>query len=93
MLSLLWLLDTIIGICIFIVIAQVILSWLIAFRVINTQNDFVRSVSQALYRLTEPALRPIRNIVPTMGGLDFSPLILWLLLWFTRRLLYEYWPI
>ncbi len=91
--SLLWLLDTVISLYMLIIIAQVIVSWLIAFRVINMGNPFVRSLAEALYRLTEPALRPIRNVLPVVGGLDLSPLVLWLLLMFVRNLLYEYWPV
>ena len=87
--SLLWLINSVIDIYKFIIIAQVVVSWLIAFGVINMQNQFVRSVAQALYQLTEPALRQIRKIVPSMGGLDFSPLILLLGVMFVQRLINE----
>ena len=56
-----------------IIIIQAILSWLVAFNVINTYNDFVRSLLRALDRITEPLYRPIRKILPDFGGLDFSP--------------------
>ena len=59
-----------------IIIIQAILSWLIAFNVINTQNDFVRSIWIALDKLTEPLYRPIRRIMPDLGGLDLSPMVL-----------------
>ena len=92
MLSLLGLIDAVIGIYIWIVIIQVVLSWLVAFRVINMQNQFVYAVSNALYRLTEPVLGRIRRFLPELGGIDLSPVILILLLYFARSLLHEYWP-
>jgi len=63
-----------------IIIVQAILSWLIAFNIINTQSDFVRSVWTALQRMTEPLYRPIRRILPDFGALDLSPLVVLLLL-------------
>jgi YggT family protein len=63
-----------------IIIVQAILSWLIAFNVINTHNDFVRSVWTGLQRLTEPLYRPIRRILPDFGALDLSPLVVLLLI-------------
>jgi YggT family protein len=66
------------------VIASAILSWLVAFNVVNMNNRFVLSIADMLYRLTEPALRPIRNILPNLGGIDISPVILILLLLFIR---------
>jgi YggT family protein len=88
--ALLWLIDTVLSVYMWIVIASAILSWLVAFNVINTRNRFVYSVGDALYKLTEPALRPIRRILPTLGGVDLSPVVLILLLAFARRLLWEY---
>ena len=73
-----------------IVIAQVIVSWLIAFGVINTYNRVVAQVSEVLYRLTEPALRPIRRLLPDFGGIDISPIVLLLLLWLVQREIIEY---
>ena len=64
-----------------IIIIQAVMSWLIAFNVINTHNDFVRSVWQALDRITEPVYRPIRRILPDFGALDLSPLVVLLLLY------------
>jgi YggT family protein len=64
-----------------IVIAAAVLSWLTAFRVINTYSRPVALIGDFLYRATEPALRPIRRILPNFGGLDFSPLILLLVIW------------
>ena len=67
---------------IWVIIASAILSWLIAFNVVNTSNRFVYSVADMLYRVTEPALRPIRSILPNLGGIDISPVILILFLLF-----------
>ena len=69
---------------IWVVIADAILSWLIAFSVVNTNNRFVYQVADMLYRVTEPALRPIRSILPNLGGIDISPVILILFLLFIR---------
>ena len=70
----------------YLIIASAILSWLVAFNVINTRNDFVRSVWNFLDAVTQPVLRPIRNILPDLGGIDISPVILILLLMFLQNL-------
>ena len=85
------LVDTVLGLYWWALILYVILSWLIALNVINTYNRFVNSVGGFLHRVTEPALRPIRSFVPVMGGIDLSPLVLLLIIWFVRNLLWEYW--
>lgn len=82
---LIWLIVTVIDLYVWVVIASVVLSWLTAFRVINTHNRFVYMVGEFVYRLTEPALRPIRGILPNMGGLDLSPLVLLLGLVFLKQ--------
>ncbi|OFX03483.1 MAG: hypothetical protein A3D94_11350 [Alphaproteobacteria bacterium RIFCSPHIGHO2_12_FULL_66_14] len=93
MLSLAVLIDKVIDIYTWIVIAGAIMSWLVAFGVINVSNQFIRMVVDVLYRLTEPVLRPIRRILPNLGGVDISPVILLLGLFFVRSLLWEYvWP-
>jgi YggT family protein len=93
MLSLAMLIDKVIDIYTWIVIASAIMSWLVAFGVINVRNQFIRVVVDLLYRLTEPLLRPIRRILPNLGGVDISPVILLLGLFFLRSLLWEYvWP-
>ncbi len=69
---------------IYVIIASAILSWLIAFGVLNTQNRFVYMLADGLHRLTEPALRPLRRYVPDLGGIDITPVILILLLIFLR---------
>jgi YggT family protein len=83
----LWLITTLITLYIWIIIASAVLSWLIAFNVVNPYNQVVRTIGEALYRLTEPALRPIRSVLPTLGGLDLSPVILIILLLFLERFL------
>jgi len=86
--SFLWLFDTVITLYIWILIAAAVLSWLIAFNVVNTRNPIVHSVADFLYRITEPALRPIRSILPNLGGIDISPVILILGLLFLRNLIF-----
>ena len=66
----------------YVVIANVIISWLIAFNVLNTQNRFVYSILEFTYRLTDPILNKIRRFLPNLGNLDISPIILLLLIWF-----------
>ena len=66
----------------YVVIANVIISWLIAFNVLNTQNRFVYSILELTYRLTDPILNYIRRFLPNLGSLDISPVILLLLIWF-----------
>ena len=66
----------------YVVIANVVISWLIAFNVLNTQNKFVYSVLELTYKLTEPILNKIRRFLPNLGSLDISPIILLLLIWF-----------
>jgi YggT family protein len=74
----------VIDLYIWVVIASAILSWLVAFNVVNMNNRVVLMIADTLYRLTEPALRPIRNILPNLGGIDISPVILILILLFFR---------
>jgi len=87
MLAIFWLIDTVIGIYIFMLIGSAILSWLVAFNVVNTSNRFVYMVGDFLYRVTEPALRPIRRVIPDLGGIDISPIILILVLQFANMLI------
>jgi YggT family protein len=87
--ALLWLIDTVIHIYIWLLIAQAILSWLLAFGVVNRYNRSVAVIGDFLYRITEPALRPIRALLPNFGGIDISPIILILLLYFLRALIIE----
>ncbi|MEE8274215.1 MAG: YggT family protein [Alphaproteobacteria bacterium] len=88
--SILLLIDTVVDIYIMVIFAQVILSWLVTFNVVNTRNRFVYLIGDMLYRITEPALKPIRRLMPNLGGIDISPVLLILGLWFSRNLLFEY---
>lgn len=92
MIALYLLIDTVLGIFVWLLIAQAVLSWLIAFNVINTHNRAIYVIGDFLYRITEPLLRPIRGILPNFGGIDLSPMVLILLVFFVRNLLAEYWP-
>jgi YggT family protein len=83
-----WLIDTLLELYIWVIIASVILSWLVAFNVVNRGSPFVNQVGEFLHRATEPALRPIRNLLPNLGGIDISPVILIILIIFVRRLLW-----
>ena len=73
-----------------IIIASAVFSWLFAFNVINSRNQFVSMIGQALYNLTEPLLRPIRRYVPSMGGLDLSPIVLLLGIFLLQRIIAYY---
>jgi YggT family protein len=85
--ALFWLIDTLIDIYIWLLIGQAVLSWLLAFGVINRYNRAVSVIGDFLYRVTEPVLRPIRAFLPNFGGIDVSPVVLILLLMFLRRLI------
>ncbi|MBP5856335.1 YggT family protein [Marivibrio halodurans] len=69
------------------IIISAILSWLVAFNVVNTSNQIVYTIGDFLYRITEPALRPIRRFLPNLGGIDLSPLVLVLGIWFLQGVL------
>ncbi|MGE4220224.1 MAG: YggT family protein [Alphaproteobacteria bacterium] len=71
------------------IIISAVLSWLVAFNVLNTSNRFVYMVGDFLYRITEPALRPIRRVLPNLGGIDISPVVLILILWFIDAMLVQ----
>jgi len=88
----LWLILTIIDIYIWIVIIMAILSWLTAFNVVNSRNPVVSQILYGLYRLTEPVLGPIRRVIPSMGGLDLSPMVLLVGLMFLKQAIYYYAP-
>ena len=90
MVSLAHLLVDVIWIYTWVLIVSAVLSWLLAFGIINRHNAVVSQVGRFCYKATEPALRPIRRFVPLIGGVDLSPLILILLLMFLRNLLFEY---
>ena len=82
MIAIFYLVLQILKIYSYVVIANVVISWLVAFNILNTQNRFVYSVLDFTYRLTEPFLRRIRAFLPNLGAFDISPIILLLLIWF-----------
>ena len=83
------LLDSIITIYLWIIIINALLSWLVAFNILNTQNRFVFSILDTTYKLTDPALNKIRRSIPMFGSIDISPVILILFLMFLRNLVFE----
>ena len=87
--SVLWLIDTVIQLYVYILIASAILSWLVAFNVVNVRNPIVAQIGDFLERVTEPVLAPLRRILPNLGGIDISPIILILGLFFLRNLIFE----
>jgi YggT family protein len=87
---LLRLIDNILEIYSWVIIAAAIMSWLVAFGVINVRNQFIRVVVDLLYRLTEPVLRPIRRMLPNLGGVDISPIVVLLLIFLLRYLIDHY---
>ena len=87
--SLFLLIDSVINIYIWLIIINAILSWLVAFNVLNTQNRFVFAVLNATHQLTDPALSKIRKFIPNLGSIDISPVVLILLLFFIRNLFFE----
>ena len=84
------LIDTIIALYMWALIISVVLSWLVQFNVINTSNRFVYTIGDFLYRITEPILGRIRSVVPAVGGIDLSPVVLILLLYFIRDLIFDF---
>lgn len=88
--SILILIVTILQLYMWVIIVNAIMSWLIAFNVVNTQNRLVGTVMDLTYRLTEPVLGPIRRFLPNLGGIDISPIVLILGIIFVQNLLYEY---
>jgi YggT family protein len=82
--------DLALQLYIWIVIAAAIFSWLVAFNVVNTRNHVVAMIGDFLYRITDPVLRPIRNIMPNLGGIDISPVILFLIIVFIRYVIALY---
>ena len=88
--SLIFLISTVIDIYVWLLIASAVMSWLVSFNVVNTRNRAVHVISDFLWRVTEPALRPFRRFIPSLGGIDLSPVLLILLLMFFKSLLFEY---
>ncbi len=90
--SLLGLIIQIINLYQFILIIYIICTWLLNFNIINASNRLVYNLMEAMYRLCEPSLNLVRKYTPNLGNLDISPIVVYLLLWFIKSLLIEYWP-
>ena len=88
--SILSILLLILDLYIWLLIAAAVLSWLVAFNVVNSRNQFVAMVGDFLYRITEPLLRPIRSILPSLGGIDLSPVVLILLIILLKDIIVRY---
>jgi YggT family protein len=86
MLMLFQIVDLLLSVVMWIIVVQAILSWLVAFNVVNTHNDFVRQMLYSLDRITEPLYRPIRRVLPDFGALDFSPMVVLLLIYILRNI-------
>ena len=82
--------SLILGLVWWVFLIMIIMSWLISFNVINTRNQFVATVWRMLNQITEPILRPIRRVVPPVGGLDLSPLIVFIIIFFLQQLIANY---
>jgi YggT family protein len=87
--TLLWLIDLLIDIYVYIIIATVVLSWLVSFNVVNPYNPAIRAIQNFCYAATEPLLRPIRRLMPDLGGIDISPIVLLLGVEFARYFIFR----
>ena len=85
--SILYVILLVLDLYIWLLIAAAVLSWLVAFNVVNARNQFVAMVGDFLFRITEPVLRPIRNMLPNLGGIDISPIIVILIIIFIQSVL------
>lgn len=90
LIALFQIIDLVLGLVVWALILSAILSWLVAFNVVNVRNQFISTVGNFLYRVTEPMLRPIRRYVPDFGGVDVSPVILILVIYFIRSVLRQW---
>lgn len=88
MIAILRTVDLVLDIYTWIIIASAVFSWLYAFKVVNTNNRFIGAVGEFLYKVTEPVLRPIRKILPDLGGIDISPIVLLLIIFFIRQFMW-----
>jgi YggT family protein len=87
MIDLLYFLSRVLGLYVYVILASAVFSWLYAFNVVNTRNQFIGMIGQFLYAVTEPVLRPIRRIMPATSGIDLSPLVLILGIWFIQSVI------
>ena len=90
--SLLLLIIQIINLYQLVLLIYIITTWLINFNIVNTSNRLVYGIMDVLYRLCEPSLRFVRQYLPNLGSIDISPVVVYLLLWFIKSLIIEYWP-
>jgi len=90
--SLLLLIIQIINLYQLVLLIYIIATWLINFNIVNTSNRLVYRIMDVLYRLCEPSLRFVRQYLPNLGSMDISPVVVYLLLWFIKSLIIEYWP-
>ena len=88
--SILYVILLVLDLYVWLLIAAAILSWLVAFNVVNSRNQFVAMIGDFLYRVTEPVLRPIRNMLPSLGGIDVSPVILILIIILIKDIIVRY---
>jgi len=84
LLRILGFIDYLLTLYIYVLVAWAVLSWLVAFNVVNTRHPVVRAIADFLYRITEPVLRPIRRWMPNFGGIDVSPIVVWLIILFIQ---------
>lgn len=90
MVSILLLINMILSLYAWILIISAVVSWLIAFNIVNSYNRAVASIIDVLYKLTEPVLRPVRQIIPNLGGLDLSPVVVLFAIWFLQDVIGRY---
>jgi YggT family protein len=88
--SILYIILLVLDLYIWLLIAAAVLSWLVAFNVVNTRNQVVAMLGDFLYRITEPVLRPIRNMLPSLGGIDVSPVVLILIIILIKDVIIRY---
>ena len=88
--ALFYVIDLILQLYVWLLIAAAVLSWLVAFNVVNARNQFVAMIGDFLYRVTEPVLRPIRNLLPNLGGIDISPIVVIFFIIFLRYVIALY---
>ncbi|MSP44639.1 MAG: YggT family protein [Xanthobacteraceae bacterium] len=88
--SILYVILLVLDLYIWLLIAAAVLSWLVAFNVVNSRNQFVAMVGDFLFRITEPVLRPIRNMLPSLGGIDVSPVVLILIIFLIKDVIVRY---
>lgn len=88
--SIMLLIDTVLSLYVWVLVAMIVFSWLFAFNVVNPRNQFVATVGDFLHKATEPVLAPIRKVLPNMGGIDLSPIVVFLAIMLIRNLMREY---